>query len=68
MASIGVKLSKRELEVMQLKAAGLADKQVARELGISYGVVRNYIDRAKFKYGAMSACHLVAILKNLKII
>lgn len=68
MASMGIKLSRRELEVMQLKAAGLSDKEIAYELKISYGVVRNYIDRAKFKYGATSACHLVAILKDLKII
>ena len=59
-------LTKRELEVARLKACGLADKEIARELGISYGTVRTHIDKVNLKLGCVNITHSVGILKDLK--
>jgi DNA-binding NarL/FixJ family response regulator len=43
-------LSSREEQVADLAARGLADKEIAAALGLSYGTCRKYIDRAFKKY------------------
>lgn len=68
MAKFGAQLSPRELEIVQLIAGGLSDKEIANELKISYGTVRDYVNRATIKYSAFNRTHLIAILKDLKII
>lgn len=62
-----VYLSQRQKEVIRLKMQGFADKEVAAELGISYGTVRDYLDAAINKFGAINILHLVVLLirKNL---
>lgn len=59
-------LTERELEVARLKACGLADKEVAKELGISYGTVRTHIDKVNLKLNCINITHSVGILKDLK--
>lgn len=45
-------LTDRERQVLQLAEAGLANKQIARELGLSHGTVRNYLTEAMDKLDA----------------
>ncbi len=54
-------LSPRELQVLQLKADGLAFKDIAERLGISLGAVNTYAKRAKGKLGVYHTTHAVAI-------
>lgn len=62
------KLSKRETEVIILKARGFVDKQIAKELGISYGTVRNHIDKAKLKLRCLNTVQLALALKDAGLI
>ena len=62
------KLSKREIEVISLKARGFVDKQIAKEFGISYGTVRNYIDKAKLKLRCLNTVQLALVLKDAGLI
>ena len=45
-------LSDRERQVLRLAEAGLANKQIATELGLSVGTVRNYLTEAMHKLDA----------------
>lgn len=54
-------VSPREREVLQLIANGLSDKEIARELGISYGTVRDYVDKIKLKLNVANRAQAVAI-------
>lgn len=58
------KLTVRELEVARLKASGLADKEIANELGISYGTVRTHIDKMCLKVNAVNITQAIALLIN----
>lgn len=62
------KLSKRESEIIQLKTQGLYDKEIARRLGISYGTVRNHIDKAKLKFACSNTAQLAFVLKDAELI
>ncbi|HEX6030306.1 MAG TPA: LuxR C-terminal-related transcriptional regulator [Tepidiformaceae bacterium] len=44
-------LSPREIDVMQLVAAGKANKEIARELGIAVTTVKHHIEAIFRKYG-----------------
>lgn len=46
-------LTKREIEVMQLLANGLTERQIANELFIAYKTVKNHKENAYRKIG----CH-----------
>jgi DNA-binding NarL/FixJ family response regulator len=50
--SVPAELSRRELEVLTIVAAGLSDKQVAGQLGISPKTVRNHLSQVFRKLGA----------------
>lgn len=63
-----IELSDRQLEIAQLVAAGLEDKEIAKELNIKYGTVKNHIDRIRLKCGCTNRAHFVAVLKDLNII
>ena len=56
-------LTPRETEILSLVALGYLDKQIANKLGISYGTVRNHIDKAVLKLSARSRTHAVMIYK-----
>jgi two-component system response regulator DesR len=45
-------LTPRERQVLRLAESGLANKQIARELGLSHGTVRNYLTEAMDKLDA----------------
>jgi DNA-binding CsgD family transcriptional regulator len=53
-------LTKREGECLMLVADGMADKQIARALGISAGTVKTYLDLAQEKLGARNRVEAVA--------
>lgn len=56
------RLSAREREVSHLAAAGLADKEIARRLGISPTTVRTHIDNAYRKLGVNNRVALTRCL------
>lgn len=56
------KLSRREIECIQLKALGYTDKESAKILGIKYCTYRDYIDRAKLKLACKNVAQLALIL------
>ena len=56
-------ISPKEYEVLTLAALGFSDKETAVILKISYGTVRNHIDRAVLKLNAQNKTHAVMIYK-----
>lgn len=58
-------LSPRELAVLTLAALGYCDKEIGLKLKISYGTVRNYMDRAVLKLNARNRTHAVMVYKLL---
>ncbi len=54
-------LSTRELEVLQLAADGLADKQIALRLGMAPSTASNHMATILMKLGAANRAHAVAI-------
>ena len=54
-------LSEREMEVLQLVATGLTDKQVAEQLQLSHKTVRNHMDFIRAKLGAKTRGEAIAI-------
>lgn len=62
-------LTRREKEVVELKMKGLGDKEIAAKLQISYGTVRNHLEKARLKYSCSSTFQLIAELtKNIGFI
>jgi DNA-binding NarL/FixJ family response regulator len=53
------KPSQRQLRVIQLVAQGLKNREIARELGISEPVVRNYLTKIYDKIGVSNRVELV---------
>ena len=58
-------LSSRELEVLSLVALGYSDKEIAIKLKISYGTVRNHIDKAILKLNARNRTNAALIYKMI---
>ena len=54
-------LSPRELEYIQLRAAGLCIKRIAIRMGISTNTVDDYAKRSRLKLGAKTTAHAVAL-------
>ncbi len=55
-------LSKREREVVMLVVDGLSDKEIARQLNVSYTTVRTHLDRAYEKLGVGNRLKLARML------
>jgi PAS domain S-box-containing protein len=55
-------LSDREREIVLLAAEGLADKEIAKRLGITAGTVRTYWERLRPKLGASNRAQAAAML------
>jgi DNA-binding NarL/FixJ family response regulator len=53
-------LSHREREIALLIAQGLSNKEIARELRLSYGTVKIHVHRILRKLGAKSRYSLIA--------
>ena len=62
--SVAQILTRRELQVALLIAEGMADKQIARRLGISGHTVREHLRRACAKMNTSKRSALVAMLYN----
>ena len=58
-------LSPKELKVLTLAALGYSDKEIALQLKIKYGTVRNHIDRAVLKLNARNRTNAILIYKLL---
>ena len=54
-------LSKRELELVELVAEGLTDKEIAEKLFISIRTVRSHLDRIRDKTGARRRAELTRL-------
>jgi len=65
-ASLG--LTPRELEVLQLLAAGQANKEIARALGVSPNTVKTHLARLFEKLGAGSRTEAIAQGRALGIL
>lgn len=59
-------LSFKQEQVLSLVALGYSDKQIAGRLNITYGTVRNHIDKAVLKLNAQNRTHAVMIYKFIK--
>lgn len=57
-----MKTTKKQLEVLVLRAQGLSNKQIAHKLGIDVSAVRDRIKRVIAKCGASDLVHAIAIL------
>lgn len=56
-------LSPKEVEVLTLAALGYCDKEIGLKLKISYGTVRNHIDKIVLKLNARNRTHAVLVYK-----
>jgi LuxR family transcriptional regulator, maltose regulon positive regulatory protein len=61
-------LSERELEVLQLIAAGKTNRQVATELFVSVGTVKTHVNNAYRKLDAHSRTQAVARARDLNLL
>ena len=61
-----MELSLKQEQVLSLVALGYSDKQIANILNITYGTVRNHIDKAVLKLNAQNRTHAVMIYKFIK--
>lgn len=61
-------LSARELEVLRLLAGGIATRQIARMLGISYSTVRSHMRSISHKLGARSMVNAVVTARDLELV
>jgi DNA-binding NarL/FixJ family response regulator len=64
LATLQTGLSRRELEVLRIVAAGLSDKQIAGRLGISPKTVRNHMSQIFSKLQAGN--RVEAVINALK--
>lgn len=58
-------LSPQEVKVLTLVALGYSDKEIGMKLNISYGTVRNHIDKVVLKLHARNRSNAVLIYKLL---
>lgn len=56
-----MKLSPREIEVLDLISRGFSDKEIAQELNISARTVQTYVERVNIKLEAKNRTHAVTI-------
>ena len=61
-------LSARELDVLRLLADGVATRQVAKDLGISYSTVRSHMRSISHKLGTRSMVNAVVTARDLELV
>jgi DNA-binding NarL/FixJ family response regulator len=61
-------LTARELEVLQLMAAGMSSRKIAAQLGISYTTVRTHIRAIDAKLDAHSKIESVVAARDLELV
>ncbi len=59
------KLSKRELEILKMVSQGLSNKEIARQLVIAEGTVKNHLTSIYSKLNARDRMHAVLIAKEI---
>jgi len=67
-AHVRESLSPRELEVLRLLAEGVATREIARRLGISYATVRTHVRSISHKLGARSMVNAVVAARELDLV
>jgi len=55
-------LSPQQSSIVQHLCAGMSDKQIATEMGISLPTVRTHISRLFMKYGVQDRVHLILFI------
>jgi LuxR family maltose regulon positive regulatory protein len=61
-------LSKRELEVMQLIATGASNAEIAQELFIAVGTVKNHVKNIYSKLNVHNRAHAIAQAREFGLI
>ncbi len=59
-------VSPRQSEILDLIAAGFADKEIAGQLGLSYGTVRTYLGRFFVAHGVRDRAGAAALWVRIK--
>jgi DNA-binding NarL/FixJ family response regulator len=67
-AHVRESLSPREREVLRLMADGVATREIARRLGISYATVRTHVRSISHKLGARSMVNAVVTARQLELV
>lgn len=62
------KLSKREQDVVRLKAHGLGNKEIACQLGISVRTVETYMTRIKWKFKVGTTIEMIILLQSANLL
>lgn len=57
-----IRLTPKEVEVLQLSALGLMDKQIAKRLGVRPATVNSRAQRGQLRLGCVGRAHAVALL------
>ena len=68
MTEFKVSNTKREMEVLQLIAQGLTNRQIAGELYITVGTVKSYTSQIYGKLGVGNRTQAVAYARTLSLI
>ncbi|MEM9523253.1 MAG: autoinducer binding domain-containing protein [Pseudomonadota bacterium] len=67
-ATPSVQLSYAELEVLSLVRDGLLQKEIAYELGISEGAIKQRLKNAKLKLGARTSSQAISVAVGFRLI
>jgi len=65
---LGTPLSAREVEVLQLVAAGYSNAEVGHQLGLSGSTIKAHLARIGRRLGSGDRAHLVALAMRTEII
>lgn len=63
-----VPLTARQREILHLVAAGMANRQVGRQLGLSENTVRKHLENAYARLGVQSRTEAIALLRDLEAV
>ena len=63
-----MKLTSREVQVLQHLAQGMSSREVAKKLGVSYYTIKQHRSRIKQRLGALSFAHAIMIARDEHII
>lgn len=61
-------LTAREIQVLDLVAAGLRHKEIGQRLGVTKHTVDHHLDHVKTKLGALTTAHAVVLRAGYKAV
>lgn len=61
-------LTLREIEILALAASGMTDKEIAKEINISWRTVRTHVSNARNKFGVRTRTGAVCVAVGLGIL